>query len=148
MTPPLPPPVDSTHVRPNGLPPWAENPNGSARMDLAGGRTEGRLATTTELVTYRTHRPAQKVPFDSVRMIYHYHFGTEHITVIRGTVYFSIGDRASHATAKAYGPGSFIENPSGAKHFEFFPYESVTQVTAVGSLGAIPLDTLTGQPPK
>ena len=41
---------------------------------------------------------------------------------------------------------SFIENPSGAKHYEFFPYESVTQVSAVGSLGAIPLDPATGQP--
>jgi hypothetical protein len=115
-------------------------------MDLAGARTEGRPATTTELVTYRTHRPAQRVPMDSIRMIYHYHFGTEHITVIRGTVYFAIGEKADKSKAKAYGPGSFIENPSGAKHFEFFPYESVTQVSAVGSLGAIPLDPATGLP--
>jgi len=48
--------------------------------------------------------------------------------------------------AQAFGPGSFIENPSGAKHFEFFPNESVTQVSAVGSLGAITLDPATGQP--
>lgn len=142
--PPLPP--DSTHVRANGLPEWAVNPNGTARMNLAGGMSDGRLATTTELVTYRTNRPTQRVPFDSVRMIYHYHFGTEHITVIRGTVFFAIGDKADRKTAKAYGPGSFIENPSGAKHYEFFPYESVTQVSAVGSLGAIPLDPATGQP--
>jgi quercetin dioxygenase-like cupin family protein len=145
--PPLPPPaVDSTHVRANGLPEWLVSPNGSARMNLAGGLSDGRPATTTELITYRTHRPTQRVPWDSVRMIYHYHFGTEHITVIRGTVYFAIGEKADKNTAKAYGPGSFIENPSGAKHYEFFPYESVTQVSAVGSPGAIPLDPATGQP--
>src|SRR6185436_14870375 len=143
---PQPPPKDSTHVRPNGLPEWLVSPNGSARMNLAGGMADGRPSTTTELVTYRSHRPTQRVPFDSVRMIYHYHFGTEHITVIRGTVYFAIGEKAERSKAKAYGPGSFIENPSGAKHFEWFPFESVTQVVAIGSLGAIPLDTATGQP--
>ena len=142
MPAPPPPPKDSTHIWPNGLPEWTLNPNGSARMTLAGGRPP----STTELVTYRTHRPTQPVPFDSVRMIYHYHFGTEHITVLRGTVYFAIGEKADRSKANAYGPGSFIENPSGAKHFEFFPYESVTQVSAVGSLGAIPLDPATGQP--
>ncbi len=146
--PPPAPPVDSTHVRANGLPAWLPSPNGSARMNLAGGMSEGRPATTTELITYRTHRPTQRVPFDSVRMIYHYHFGTEHITVIRGTVYFAIGEKADRYTAKAYGPGSFLENPSGAKHYEFFPYESMTQVTAIGSLGAITLDPATGQPPQ
>jgi quercetin dioxygenase-like cupin family protein len=144
---PPPPSVDSTHIRTNGLPDWTLNPNGSARMNLAGGMADGRPATTTELVTYRTQRPTQRVPFDSVRMIYHYHFGTEHITVIRGTTYFAIGEKADRNKAQAYGPGSFIENPSGAKHFEFFPYESVTQVSAVGSLGAILLDPATGQPP-
>jgi quercetin dioxygenase-like cupin family protein len=118
---PPPPAVDSTHVRANGLPEWLVSPNGSARMNLAGGLSDGRPATTTELITYRTHRPTQRIPFDSVRMIYHYHFGTEHITVIKGTVYFAIGEKADRYKAKAYGPGSFIENPSGAKHFEFFP---------------------------
>ena len=139
---PTPPAPDSTHIRPNGLPEPTMNPNGSARWNLAGGRPP----STTELVTYRTHRPTQRVPFDSVRMIYHYHFGTEHITVIRGTVYFAIGEKAERSTAQPYGPGSFIENPSGAKHYEFFPYESVTQVSAIGSLGSIPLDPATGQP--
>src|SRR5262245_17449290 len=144
--PPPTPAVDSTHIRANGLPEWLVSPNGSARMNLAGGLSDGRPATTTELITYRTHRPTQRVSWDSIRMIYHYHFGTEHITVIRGTVYFAIGEKADKNTAKAYGPGSFIENPSGAKHYEFFPYESVTQVSAVGSLGAITLDPNTGQP--
>jgi quercetin dioxygenase-like cupin family protein len=145
--PPPPPPVDSTHVRKNGLPEWTLNPNGSARMNLAGGLAEGRPPTTTELFVYRTHRPTPRVHPDSIRMIYHYHFGTEHITVIKGTIYFAIGEKADRSKAKAYGPGSFIENPAGAKHFEWFPIESITQVSAIGSLAAIPLDTATGQPP-
>ena len=142
MAPPPPPPVDSTHVRKNGLPEWTLLPNGAARMNLAGNVPP----STTELFAYRTHRPTPRIHPDSIRMIYHYHFGTEHITVLRGTVYFAIGDKAERSKAKAYGPGSFFENPAGAKHFEWFPIESVTQVAAIGSLGAIPLDPETGQP--
>jgi len=141
-----PPPQDSTHVRKNGVPEWTFSPSGSARVNLAGGQSVGRPATTTELIAYRTHRPTPRVHPDSIRMIYHYHFGTEHITVLRGYVYFAIGEKADRSKAKAYGPGSFIENPSGAKHFEWFPVESVTQVIAVVSLGSIPLDPATGQP--
>jgi quercetin dioxygenase-like cupin family protein len=140
---PAPPPFpkDSTHIWPNGLPEWTLNPNGSARLNLAGGRPP----STTELIGYRTHRPAMATT-DTTRIIYHYHFGTEHITVIKGVMYFGIGEKADRSKARAYGPGSFIENPSGAKHFEWFSGETVTQVSAVGSLGSIPLDPATGQP--
>jgi quercetin dioxygenase-like cupin family protein len=138
---PPPPPKDSTHIWANGLPEWTLNPNGSARLNLAGNRPP----STTELIAYRTHRPAMATT-DTTRIIYHYHFGTEHITVLKGTMYFGIGEKADRSKAKAYGAGSFIENPSGAKHFEWFVGETVTQVSAIGSLGSIPLDPATGQP--
>jgi hypothetical protein len=110
-------------------------------MNLAGGRPP----SSTELVAFRIHFPA-RLSADTTRVTYHYHFGTEHITILKGTLYFAIGERVDRSQAKAYGPGSFIENPSGAKHFEWFGGEVVAHIEAVGSLGAISLDPATGQP--
>ena len=143
--PPLqPPPVDSTYVWPNGLPEWTIGGGGGARMNLAGNRPP----STTELIAYRSHRPARVNADTTIRVIYHYHFGTEHITILKGTFYFGIGDKVDRSQARAYGPGSFIENPSGTKHFEWFTAgETVYQVNGIGNLGAIPLDPETGQPP-
>ena len=90
----------------------------------------------------RIRRPAG----DTTRIIYHYHFGTEHITILKGTLWFAIGERVDRSKAKAYGPGSFIENPAGAKHFEWFEGQVEAQVESIGALGAISLDPATGQP--
>src|SRR5438105_695102 len=74
--------ADTTPVYPDGLPPWKENPNGSARMNLVGGTP----SSPTELVASRSRflgTPAG----DTTRIIYHYHFGTEHITILKGTLW-------------------------------------------------------------
>ena len=42
--------------------------------------------------------------------------------------------------------GSFIENPAGSKHFEWFEGQVEAQVESIGALGAISLDPATGQP--
>ena len=93
----------------------------------------------------RLHFPA-RMGGDTTRITYHYHFGTEHITILKGTLYFAIGDKVDKSKAKAYGPGSFIENGSGSKHFEWFSGDVDAHIESVGSLGAIPLDPMTGQP--
>ncbi len=135
------PSVDSSHVRPNGLPQWSFNQGGGARMPLVGSTP----ASTTELQAFRMFVPNRPL-IDSTRITYHYHFGTEHITVLKGILYFAIGEKVDRSKAKAYGPGSFIENPSGAKHFEWFGGEFEGHIEALGSLGAINLDQATGQP--
>jgi quercetin dioxygenase-like cupin family protein len=135
------PPVDSSHVRPNGLPQWSFNQGGGARMALVGSSP----TSPTELQAFRMFVPNRPL-LDSTRITYHYHFGTEHITVLKGILYFAIGDKVDRSKVKAYGPGSFIENPSGAKHFEWFAGEFEGHIEALGSLGAINLDQATGQP--
>ena len=39
--------------------------------------------------------------------------------------------------AEAYGPGRFIENPAGSKHFEWFGSEVVAHIEGLGSRGAM-----------
>jgi quercetin dioxygenase-like cupin family protein len=130
---------DTTPPLPNGLPQWNPNSNGSAVMRLAGN-----MGSPTELVAFRIHYPASFMS-DTSRITYHYHFGTEHITVLKGTLYLGIGDHVDRSKAKAYGPGSFIELTAGTPHFEWFG-EVEAHIEAVGPLSAVPLDPATGQP--
>ena len=109
-------------------------------MSLVGGNPP----SPTELIAFRIHYPP-KLFADSTRITYHYHFGTEHITVLHGTLYLGFGDHVDRTKAKAYGPGSFIEITAGTPHFEWFG-EVEAHVEAIGPLSAVPLDPATGQP--
>ena len=110
-------------------------------MNLVGATP----SSPTELVASRS-RFVGSPAGDTTRIICHYHFGTEHITILKGTLWFAIGEKVDRSKAKAYGPGSFIENPAGAKHFEWFEGQVEAQVESIGALGAISLDPATGQP--
>jgi hypothetical protein len=50
---------------------------------------------------------------DSTRPVYHYHWGTEHVTVWRGGVRIGLGFPVILSKAKLYGPGSFMSGSSG-----------------------------------
>lgn len=102
-------------------------------------------SSPTELVASRSRFLGPPLA-DSSLITYHYHFGTEHITILAGTVWFAIGDHVDLSKAKAYGPGSFIENPAGSKHFEWFEGTVDAHIESIGNLGAINLDPATGQP--
>jgi hypothetical protein len=104
-----------------------------------------RPPSSTELVAARLRIPG-RIGGDTTRITYHYHFGSEHITILKGKMYFAIGERLDKSKAKLYGPGSFIENPAGSKHFEWFPEDVEAHIESVGALGAINLDPQTGQP--
>jgi hypothetical protein len=83
---------------------------------------------------------------DSAKLTYHFHYGTELVTVICGTVMYGQGNHVDYAKAKDYGPGSFIENPAGNPHFEWFRGPLEAEVEFLGSSGAVSLDPTTGQP--
>ena len=102
-------------------------------------------SSPTELVAMRQRFPGPPL-VDSTLITYHYHYGTEHITILSGTLWFAIGDHVDLSKAKPYGPGSFIENPAGSKHFEWFEGTVEAQIESIGNLGAINLDPATGQP--
>jgi hypothetical protein len=112
-----------------------------------GGRmplVESRPTSPTELVAFRIYYVP---PFlqDSVKPLYHYHFGTEHITILCGTLFYGEGNHVDRSKAKAYGPGSFVENPAGNPHFEWFRGTVEAEVEFIGPGTAVPLDPATGQ---
>lgn len=104
---------DVASAQPNGLSEWRVHASDVSVMDLAGGPSP----SPTELVAFRVRYPSGFLT-DSAKL-YHFHFGTEHITIPKSTLYFAVGDVFDRSKAKRYGPGSFIENPGGAKHFEW-----------------------------
>ena len=134
-------PLEAAPVYPNGTPPWTLNALGGGRMALVGSLP----SSPTELVAMRQRFPGPPL-VDSTLITYHYHFGTEHITILKGILWFAIGDHVDLSKAKAYGPGSFIENPAGSKHFEWFEGMVEAHIESIGNLGAVGLDPATGQP--
>ncbi|MFN8581346.1 MAG: hypothetical protein U0163_10270 [Gemmatimonadaceae bacterium] len=82
---------------------------------------------------------------DSSRAVFHYHWGTEHVTMRRGTMRIALGFPTDYSKAKAYGPGSFVEIPAGMPHLEWFePGDAEAIVAFVGPSSAVNLDLKTG----
>jgi hypothetical protein len=133
-------PPDAPPAPANGLTEWQPIPPGG-RMRLVGSTP----ASPTELTASRYYF-LPSFTQDSAKLIYHFHYGTELITVLCGTLMYGEGNHVDYAKAKAYGPGSFIENTAGNPHFEWFRGGSESQVDFIGSGAAVPLDPNTGQP--
>jgi hypothetical protein len=134
-------PADSPPAPAEGLAAWEATPNGGGRMHLFGSTPPSR----TELTASRYYWLPPTLQ-DSSKLIYHFHYGTELITVLCGTVVFGEGNHVDYAKSKDYGPGSFIENTAGNPHFEWFRGPLEVQVDFIGSGEAVPLDPVTGQP--
>jgi hypothetical protein len=133
-------PPESPPAPANGLAEWKSLPMGG-RMPLV----ESHPTSPTELVAFRIY---YLPPFmqDSTKPIYHYHFGTEHITILCGTLVYGDGNRVDLSKAKNYGPGSFVENPAGNPHFEWFRGPVEAQVEFIGPGTAVSLDPVSGEP--
>jgi quercetin dioxygenase-like cupin family protein len=67
----------------------------------------------------------------------HFHLGTEHITVLSGTLVLGFGDCIDPTKTKEYGPGSFLVIVAGAHHFEWFRGETVSHVEGIGPMQTI-----------
>lgn len=134
-------PPESPPAPANGLGEWKSLSIGGGRMPLV----ESHPTSPTELVAFRIY---YLPPFmqDSTKAIYHYHFGTEHITILCGTLVYGEGNKVDLSKAKDYGPGSFLENPAGNPHFEWFRGPVESQVEFIGPGSAVSLDPLTGKP--
>jgi hypothetical protein len=112
---------------PAGLKPWEMRPSGVGKMPLAGG------LSATDMTTFRMRYPANFV----VDRTPHYHFGTEHVIVLKGTVYLGYGSCLDPSKAVAYGPGSFLMTTAGQPHFEWFEGEVELQVTSIGPMNSV-----------
>ncbi len=62
----------------------------------------------------------------------HWHPGTEHITVISGTMNLGMGDKFDPAKTRALTPGSVAIMPPRTSHFVWTTEETVGQVHGVG----------------
>jgi hypothetical protein len=134
------PPPESPPAPANGLAEWKTTANGG-HMQLVASTP----ASPTELVATR-HYWLPPVMQDSAKLTYHFHYGTELVTVLCGTVAFGEGSHVDYSKARDYGPGSFIENPAGNPHFEWFRGPLEVQLETIGGPGAVALDPNTGQP--
>lgn len=62
----------------------------------------------------------------------HYHGDTENVTIISGTLYVGVGDKADAASAKPLGPGTFVSIPANLHHFALTKEPTVVQIEGVG----------------
>lgn len=132
----------SANIQPaaaNGLPEWRTTSSG-ATMNLVG---DGLSAT--DLHVFRMVW-GPTVMQDSTRPVFHYHWGTEHVTMWRGGLRIGLGNQVNMSQAKLYGPGSFIHIPAGVPHYEWFVGEVEAHVEYLGVAGAVDLDPKTGAP--
>jgi quercetin dioxygenase-like cupin family protein len=108
----------------NGLTEWRTVSDGVERMDLVVSDSP------TELKAFRIRYRAG-LPTDSGA---HYHLGTEHVVVLKGTLALGFGERLDPTKVTRYGPGSFIVIPVGSAHFEWLEGEVEAHVETVGNL--------------
>lgn len=135
-------PAESPPAPANGLTPW-QSTRAGGRMRLM----ESTPASPTELTAARFYW-LPPVMQDSAKLTYHFHYGTELITILCGTVAYGEGNHVDYSKSHDYGPGSFIENPAGNPHFEWFKGPLEAEVDFIGSSGAMPLDPATGKPKR
>ncbi len=134
------PPPASQPAPANGLTEWEPTRFGG-HMRLVGSTP----ASPTELTASRYYYPPTFVQ-DSTKLIYHFHYGTELVTILCGTLMYGEGNHVDYVKALDYGPGSFLENTAGNPHFEWFRGGAEAEVDFIGSGAAVPLDPTTGQP--
>src|SRR5689334_15971694 len=79
---------------------WKTGSDGVARMNLVGDSTN-----PTGLSTFRLRYPAN---YDSTKAQVHFHMGTEHILVLKGTLMVGFGEQVDYASAKSYGTEGFV----------------------------------------
>ena len=107
-----------------GLKSWIVRPNGIARMPLAGG------LSTTDMTTFRMYYPSTFKVASGV----HFHAGTEHVIVLKGSIRIGFGTCPDFAKAVSYGPGGFVAIPAGTPHYEWITGPLELQVTSVGPM--------------
>jgi mannose-6-phosphate isomerase-like protein (cupin superfamily) len=112
-----------------GLGDWRPMGNGGYIMRLVGSTPP----SPTELTAFRVRYPANFKADSGV----HYHLGTEHVVMLKGTLMVGFGDTADYSKMKAYGPGSFLVIPAGTHHYETMRGEVESQVEAVGPMTTI-----------
>jgi quercetin dioxygenase-like cupin family protein len=62
----------------------------------------------------------------------HWHPMDEHVTVVSGTFYLGIGEKATPEAAQAYGPGDYLVAPARMVHFGGVKGETVVQLHGMG----------------
>jgi quercetin dioxygenase-like cupin family protein len=124
----MPLPSDPAPTVPAGLADWHPmGTNGASMMRLVGG------TSPTELTAFRVRYPAGFKVDSGV----HYHLGTEHVTVLKGTILVGFGDTADYTKMTAYGPGSFLVIPAGTHHYETMHGLVESHVEAIGPMTTV-----------
>jgi uncharacterized RmlC-like cupin family protein len=67
----------------------------------------------------------------------HFHLGTEHVTILSGTLVIGFGDHVDLSKVQEYGPGSFLVIEAGVHHYEWFRGEVVSHVEGFGPMRTV-----------
>jgi len=113
-----------------GLKEWTLMKNGGSMMRLVGDPYKAERFAIP--VRYPADMKTDSAP--------HYHMGTEHVTILAGTLVLGFGDHVDVTKTTEYGPGSFIVIPAGVHHYEWFKGETMSHVEGFGPMGTIRLD--------
>jgi quercetin dioxygenase-like cupin family protein len=62
----------------------------------------------------------------------HWHPMDEHVTVVSGTFYLGMGEKANQEAAQAYQPGDYLVAPARMAHFGRVKGETVVQLHGMG----------------
>jgi hypothetical protein len=110
-----------------GLGEWRKMGNGGFMMRLVGDPSK------PEWFAFRVRYPADMMT-DSAP---HFHLGTEHVTVLSGTLVLGLGDHVDLNKVVQYGPGSFVVIAAGVHHYEWFRGEVVSHVEGFGPMETV-----------
>jgi quercetin dioxygenase-like cupin family protein len=101
--------------------------NGGSMMRLVGDPGK------PEWFAFRVRYPAGMQTDSSP----HFHLGTEHVTVLSGTLVLGFGDHVDPTKMQEYGPGSFVVIEAGAHHFEWFRGDVIAHVEGFGPMRTV-----------
>lgn len=119
--------AQATIPTPAGLGEWKPMGNGGDMMRLVGDPGK------PEWFAFRVRYPAG-MKTDSAP---HFHLGTEHVTILSGTLVIGFGDHVDPSKVTEYGPGSFLVIPAGTHHYEWFRGETVSHVEGFGPMTTV-----------
>ena len=70
----------------------------------------------------------------------HWHSSTARVVVLKGALGLGYGDVLDRSRAQQYGPGTFLEVPGGAKHFDGADIDTIILGVATGPWSTTYLD--------
>ena len=104
----------------------------------------GPMAGTQVAVLFGN--PAKRGPFtlrlkvpNGLKLLSHFHGGTERVTIISGTFLVGLGDKFAPSKMTALPAGTYVVVPAGLHHYAMAKGEAVIQIDGMGPMSMSPV---------